>query len=126
MAAVQEACLSEQTEVGVGGETIGAERDADTPGQEFAEWVRRVSKGGVRTRTIDECAVGGNPRCCGEVIAMDKEVRLGGGAELNGPPGMVHESVWRPHVEVLQERHERPASVAQEVQLCTRLGQMDG
>ena len=54
--AVDEACLGEQVEVGVGREAVGAERDADAAGEELAERVRRVAEGGVRARAVDDGA----------------------------------------------------------------------
>ena len=76
IAAVQEAGLGQHVEVGVGGEAVGAQGDADAAGEELAEGVRRVAEGGVRARAVDEAAVGGNRALRAEVVAVDEQRRV--------------------------------------------------
>ena len=65
-----EARLGEHVEVGVGGEAVGAEGDADAAGEEVAEGVRRMAEGGVGARAVDDACRGPERRVGREVVAV--------------------------------------------------------
>src|SRR5438876_8062638 len=63
-----ESRFSEQAQIGVGGEAIGAERDSDAAGEEFAERMRRMAKRGVGAGAIYDRGLRPDRRLAGKKI----------------------------------------------------------
>ena len=106
VAAMDEAGLFEDAEIGVGGEAIGAERDTNAARQEFAKWVRRMAEGGVGARAVDDSAVRRDGRLRRKVVGVDIQYLLRRAGQLDNIRQVERQSSRIPGAALGQKRDE--------------------
>src|SRR5262245_41497307 len=72
---VEETRFVKHAQVGVGGEAVGAQRDANPAGQEVAKRMRRVAEGSVSARAVDDGVLAADRCVASEIVAVNPELR---------------------------------------------------
>ena len=123
---MEEADFGEYVEVGVGGEAVGADGDADAAGEKLTKRMRRMAEGGVSARAVDDGGVVRDGRAGSEKVAVNDQGRARAVEKSQNVVRVFRQPFRVPNAEVAQEGNERPAPRKKKFLLRRRFGEVNG